>query len=159
MKAIFHLSISLFILSCDHPSPAEVSEGTFAIYTLQDTTITGYDAMSISIESLNLSDSPFLTVTDLKLYVWTKHHFEVTPQMQSRFKKLQSRYKGAGEERIYLGAFWWGYSALMTPPCAVIDILSLDPTYEIGLGRRNATDKRSDTRIYDSLKQAGILVK
>ncbi len=61
-----------------------------------------------------------------------------------------------GNARIYLGTFWWAYSSSMPPACAVIEAIAPLP-YKIQLAN-GAIDKRSDLRIYYSLKRSGVLV-
>ena len=167
MKTLLFVSISLILISCNHStSDDKLAKGTFAIYLLQDPTITAGDAFSQPIESLKLSTSSFLTVNDLKLYVWSTHAFELTEQtktMFDKFKLTQGKTTGVpfivtvGNDRIYLGTFWWAYSSSTPPACAVIDVDLLLP-YRIQLAN-GAVDKRSDSRIYYSLTISGVLVE
>lgn len=167
MKSLFIVSISLFLFSCNHSTSDDKSAGgIFAIYLLQDSTITAGDAFSQSINSLKLSTSAFLTINDLKSYTQSTHAFELTDQAQTMFDHFQfahGKTSGVpfvvtvGNDRIYLGTFWWIYSSSMPPPCAVIEVIG-PPPYRIQLAN-GAIDKRSDSRIYNSLKKSCVLIE
>jgi hypothetical protein len=167
MKSLFIVSISLFLFSCNHStSDDKLAEGTFGIYLLQDSTITAGNAFSQSIDSLKLAPSAFLTVNDLKSYIWSTHAFELTDQAQTTFEQFRLAHGKTtgvpfvitvGNDRIYLGTFWWAYSSSMPPACAVIEVIA-QPPYKIQLAN-GAIDKRSDSRIYNSLKKSGVLVE
>jgi hypothetical protein len=167
MKSLFFVSISLFLFSCNHStSDDKLSAGSFAIYILQDSTITAGEAFSIPLDSLQLSSSALIAMNDLKSYVWSTHAFELTDQARPIFDNyLLSHGTTRGvpfvvtvaNDRIYLGTFWWAYSSSMPPACAVFDAIGPLP-YKIKLAN-GAIDKRSDSRIYNSLKKSGILVE
>jgi hypothetical protein len=167
MKSLFFISISLFLFSCSHSTSDDtLAGGTFTISLLQDSTITAGSAFSQPIESLKLSTSAFLTVHDLKTYIWSTHAFDLTDQarpMFEQFKLSHGKTTGVpfvvsvGYDRIYLGTFWWAYSSSMPPACAVIEVIAQVP-YKIQLAN-NAIDKRSDSRIYNSLKKSGVLIE
>jgi hypothetical protein len=167
MKYMILISTSLLLLACNQStSNDEAPEGAFAIYLLQDSTITAGGAFSQPIESLALAASAFLTVNDLKSYVWSTHAFELTEETRityEQFLLLHGRTSGVpfvvtvGNDRIYLGTFWWAHSSSMPPACAVIEAIAPLP-YRIQLAN-GAIDKRSDSRIYDSLKTSGVLVE
>jgi hypothetical protein len=61
-----------------------------------------------------------------------------------------------GNERIYFGTFWSSYSSIVLPQCAFIDVSFNTCRIQLAKG---AIDKRSDTRIYKSLKQSGVLIE
>jgi hypothetical protein len=62
----------------------------------------------------------------------------------------------AGDERVYLGAFWYAYSSLM-PQVPYIDVL-LEPHRIWQTTSPLVTeDKRTDPRIYVVLKASGIV--
>jgi hypothetical protein len=167
MKNFVVIVISLFLVACifptsNHPFP----EGPFAIYLLQDTTVTAGSACLQPIDSLVLRSLPFLSVSDLKWYGWTTHAFALTEDARVRYEQFalsHGKTSGVpfvvtvGNDRIYVGTFWWAYSSSMPPACAVIDAGGPLP-YRIHLAN-GAIDKRSDPRIYLSLKASGILVE
>ncbi len=165
MKSLFFVSISLFLFSCSHStSDDKLAEGILAIYLLQDSTITAVNAFSQPVESLKLSTSAFLTVNDLKSYIWSTHSFELSDQARTMFEQFVLSHGkttgipfvvSVGNNRIYLGTFWWTYSSSIPPACAEIVVTTLPP-YKIQLAN-GAIDKRSDSRIYNSLKKAGVL--
>jgi hypothetical protein len=164
MKNVFLIPISLVLLSCSHST--SVTDGTFAIYLLQDSTVTARDAFSQPIESLTLTPSPFLSIYDLKSYFWSTHALELKDQPRAMFEQFQLSHGSTrgvpfvvtvGPTRIYLGTFWWAYSSSMPPACAVIEVIAPLP-YRIQLAN-GAADKRGDWRIYVSLKASGVLVE
>jgi hypothetical protein len=167
MKQLIMFCLPFMLLACKHSTSDESTEKLFSIYTLKDSTITPSAAFSTPIESLILADAPFVTANDLKSYTWSKHTFELKPDMEAKWEHY-GRYSGStkgvpfvvavGKEKIYLGTFWWAYSSSMPPSTAVIDALFPSPNRRIYLAN-GASDKRSDSRIYNSLKQSGVLVE
>jgi hypothetical protein len=165
MKKIFALFLTYFLLACGQSTSNETSGDNFAIYLLGDSTLTAADAFAQPIENLMLAESEFISVHDLKSYNWTSHSFELNDQKRTEFENfiLNSGSTSGipfivtvGEERIYFGTFWWHYSSAMPPSCALIYAGGPLP-YEIKLAN-DAIDKRSDMRIFNSLKTAGVLV-
>ncbi|MCB0283418.1 MAG: hypothetical protein KDF60_12620 [Calditrichaeota bacterium] len=167
MKKIFGLLSVIWLTSCMFPS-SNISEGDeFAMYLLQDSTLGANDAFSQTLENLGLKDSPIITDKDLEYYNWGEHSFELkNSAVRAAFENFKLRSGSTrgvpfvvcvGDERIYLGTFWWAYSSSMPPPCAVIELISPLP-YKIRLAN-GATDKRNDPRIYTALKNAGVLIE
>jgi len=167
MRYIVLISISLILLSCTHStSDDRGSQEAFGIHLLQDSTITARDAFSQPIDSLTLTTSAFLSVNDLTSYTWSTHAFELTDESRTRYERFlasHGRTSGVpfvvtvGNDRIYVGTFWWAYSSSMPPACAVIEAIAPLP-YRIQLAN-GAIDKRSDPRIYLSLKTSGVLIE
>ena len=166
MNKLVLLWLPILFLSCKQIALTQKSENTFAIYTLKDSTIYTSLALQHPIDSLILEDTPFLTSSYLKSYTWATHTFELTPEMNSKWGQLQKlRGKSGGvpfivtvgKEKIYIGTFWWRYSSLMPSGCVIIHVISPYP-YKIDLSK-GAADKRSDPRIYNSLKDAGVLLE
>ena len=166
MKKLIILCLPFLLLSCKQIAPTQTAENTFAIYTLKDSTMYTSLALQHPIDSLVLDDTPFLTSSYLKSYTWSTHTFELTSEMNSKWgqmQKLRGKSSGVpfivtvGKEKIYIGTFWWAYSSMMPSGCAVIQVISIYP-YKIDLSI-GATDKRSDPRIYNSLKEAGVLLE
>jgi len=62
----------------------------------------------------------------------------------------------AGGERIYMGALWYAYSSLM-PSYPYITVVPL--ILKIDLNELAETDPRNDPRIYQTLKDAGVLTE
>jgi len=163
MRRIFLLCLSFSLICCsDAGSPPAADE--FAIYMLQDRTIDARTALSYPMETLQLNGTPFLRASDLNWYSWSSHTFELKPEMAARweeFRRTLGNLAGVpfvvtvGSERIYVGTFWWGYSSMMPPQCAVIQLVSANP-YAILL-MAGATDYRNDGRIHTALMRSGIL--
>jgi hypothetical protein len=154
------------LLAACSRSSLRAPASTFAIYTLQDTTLTVADAATRDLDGLVLQPTPFLTEADLASYSWSEHSFSVTPAMRSRLETLGAKpYKSAGipfvvlvgDERVYLGAFWYGYSSsyprvpyVVLPPMGTLK-LRVPAAGEVA-------DPRGDRRVHESLKRAGLLV-
>jgi hypothetical protein len=166
MKKMFLLFILYLLFSCSDSTSNENTKGVFSIYLLQDSTLTAANAYEIDLEDLILSETVFITANDLESYNWTSHSFVLNESKQVEFDHF-ILYSGStsgipfvvsvGEEKIYFGTFWWGYSSSMPPPCAVIYLTGPLP-HRISLPD-GAVDKRNDSRIYNSLKKAGVLIE
>jgi hypothetical protein len=163
MKSISVVLVSLLFCACDFPTSGDVGGG-FALYLLRDPTITAQSALSQPIESLPLADSALFTARDLTSYVWATHTFSLSGNARDTFEHFLILHAkrsnvpfvvSVGRDRIYLGTFWWAYSSSMPPPCALIYASGPYP-HRIGLAN-GAIDKRTDPRIYVSLKAAGVL--
>ena len=166
MKYFTFIILLYLLTACEQSTSIETSEDIFAIYLLKDSTITAKKAFSYSVDSLTLTPSSFLTVNGFKSYAWNSHSFELKGTAWSKFESflLSKRCTSGvpfvvtvGNNRIYLGTFWWGFSSNLPPACAVINASGPLP-HKIYLAG-DAVDKRSDSRIYYSLKKSGILVE
>jgi len=164
MKKIFCVFLSYFLLTCGQPTSNGTSEGIFAIYLLEDSTLSASDVYSLSIESLILSEKAFFSANELISYSWPSHSFELNDQKRAEYENFALNSGSTsgipfivtvGEERIYFGTFWWAYSSSLPPACAVIDAIGPLP-YRIQLVT-GAIDERNDLRIYNSLKSSGVL--
>jgi hypothetical protein len=154
------------LVACD--SGVDSSRASaFAIYRLQDATLTASQVWDQPHENLKLADIPFLTLEDLKSYKWPTHEFTVTATVDSQLAVLRRTLGPVGgipfvvtveNERVYLGAFWYPYSSLI-PQVPCINVV-LDP-HRISRwpGLQSQTDERNDPRIYRALKEAGILIE
>ena len=152
-------------LACD--SGIDSAKGQeFAIFRLKDTNLTASQVWDQPLESLGLADNPFLSVKDLRFYKWQTHEFSVTAAVDSQL--VQLKHAGSvrgipfvvtvGNERVYLGAFWYAYSSIM-PQVPYIDVI-VDPHQICRCPSVLVQeDKRTDNRVYRALKQAGILIE
>jgi hypothetical protein len=162
-----HMVVCILLLvqiGCDFGTdPGQRSE--FAIYQLIDPSLTASQVWNEPLESLVLAESPFLSTKDLKSYKWQTHEFAVIPSVDSQLA-LMGRTLGptggvpfvvvVGNDRIYLGAFWYLHSSLM-PQVPFIDAV-LEP-HRINKSVLVSDDKRTDARIYLALKAAGVLIE
>jgi hypothetical protein len=142
---------------------------TFTIYTLRDTTLSVADAATRDLGALDLAPTPLMTASDIAVYSWSQHRFSVRPDVQSRLVALGRKpYKSGGipfvvvvgNERVYLGAFWYGYSSSL--PRVPYVMLPLNTTMQLRLEIPQvgaAVDSRGDRRVHDSLRRAGVLVE
>ena len=166
LKNILFIFLLFLIPACDQSTSVETPGDIFAIYLLRDSTITPSDALSESIEDLELSEKYLLSGEDFKSYKWSDHSFELTDVAKTKFEQLillKGKTWGvpfivtAKKERIYVGAFWWSYSSSMPPKCAIIFVIVPLP-YKISLVD-GAIDKRNDPRIYNALKMLNVLIE
>jgi hypothetical protein len=137
----------------------------FAIYRLSDPSLAASQVWNEMLDSLVLAESPFLSTKDLISYKWQTHEYAVTSSVDSQLALL-GRTLGptggipfvvvVGNDRIYLGAFWYPHSSLM-PQVPFIDVV-LEP-HRINKSVLVPEDKRTDIRIYHSLKAAGVLIE
>lgn len=139
----------------------------FAFYWLADSTITATKAWTFSIDSVNVSPTPFLTEKDLTAYYWSTHSFTARPNIDTLFSQLRwlgGKSSGvpfvvvASGSRIYIGAFWWSYSSSM-PMGAYIDTYLASPYIINRWESASLPDLRGDERIHSALKSAGILIE
>ena len=94
----------------------------FAMYRLKDANLSASQVWDQSLENLVLADNPFIALNDLRSYKWQTHEFSVTATVDSQLALLR-RTLGpvggipfvvtVGEDRVYLGAFWYPYSSLI----------------------------------------------
>ncbi len=157
----------LFLLCACKDSGTDSSQQMrgFAIYKLADTTIPASHVWNASLDTLELSPTPFLTESDLQAYYWSTHLFVANARIDSEFSKMKHLLGKSGglpfvvavdQSRFYLGAFWWGYSSSM--PQGSYILVGAPSPYRINHDPVAAIpDRRSDSRIYEALKAVRIL--
>jgi hypothetical protein len=170
MKSIIiSLSLSgfLFLTSCEDSGTEVVEVGSFTIYRLSDTTMLTSTARTIPLDSLALASSPFITSSQLTAYYWTTHSFIPVPALDTVLKRMSTSGGSVygspfvvmvGDERIYLGSFWWAYSSLM-PSVPYIELITPGPYTIKAPPVPTGTDPREDPRVRASLRKAGILIE
>ncbi|CAG0956605.1 hypothetical protein ARNL5_00563 [Anaerolineae bacterium] len=157
--------IGLLNACTDSTSPGLFRE--LAIHTLQDTTLSAFAVWGMPLDSLKLSSKPFFTIDDVTSYRWSTHEFTVSAAVDSQLAALKWVHGHTGGvpfvvvvdgEKIYLGAFWYAYSSLM-PQVPYIDVILEPHKIRYSASSQWVDDKRSDPRIYQVLKSAGILIE
>jgi len=161
------ISLCLFgLTACD--SGIDSSEGPqFAIYRLRDAKLFASQLWDEPLENLVLADTPLVALEDVTSYRWQTHEFKVTAAADSQLAAISTTLGPVGgipfvvtvgNERIYLGAFWYPHSSLV-PQVPYIDVM-LDP-HRIcqRWGGQGGEDKRNDPRIYLALKNARVLIE
>ena len=151
----------------------ELGEG-LKFYLLKDSSITAHQVDSISINNLILTDKPLLTYKNLSNYIWSEHTFVIDSEKAGVIQNLcknngsyNAKFSGGipfvvtvDNERIYLGAFWYGYSSL-APVFPYIDALFMNGAPTILTIRKAWIDKqpdlRNDPRIYKALATHGLI--
>ncbi len=157
----------LLAFACEDTGYMPLHGREWAVYRLEDTTLTSSNVWGEPLQNLSLQSTPLFTASDLKSYRWASHAMEGTPHLDSLLDRMahsQGSVFGrpfvvkVGNDRIYLGSFWWAYSSLM-PQCPYIELISPKP-WRIELPPMHAgDDPRADARVYQSLKDAGVLVE
>jgi hypothetical protein len=137
----------------------------FAIYKLADSTIKASSVWGASLDTLELSQTPFLTQADLQSYSWSTHSFVANARVDSDFSHMRYQPgKSAGvpfvvvvdQSRIYVGGFWWNYSSAVPQGPFVVTYRPSPYQIDYHSGAPNP-DRRSDPRIYDALRAGGVL--
>ena len=164
-KMLRTLIALLLFVSCAHFHVANPVPTRFAIYLLDINTVSSRDHNK-PLDSLMLASVPLLTERDLQSYYWSSHEFVPNSRVDSILQELGSRpYMSAGlpfvvvacGERIYYGTFWWAYSNSL-PTIPHIQVTTWPGKYKIRPPYfPPILDVRSDSRIYETLRTAGVL--
>lgn len=153
-------------VGCDLGSGTD-GRAEFAIYLLKGPGYTAAQAWNQPLESLVLADGPFLATGDLKFYNWQTHEFAVSASVDTQlaaFRRTPGPTGGipfvvvVGTERIYLGAFWYGYSSMISQ-VPFIDALGNPHRINKCESVLVTEDKRADPRVYRALRAVGVLVE
>jgi len=165
MAQIFTVIICALLCSCNVFDSTSDETGEFAIFLLADSTILAAHATTQLIDTMILEDQPLISVDDIENYNWSDHRL-ILKSNNDRLKTMEfipGKSLGipfvitVGEERIYLGGFWYMYSSLI--PSFPHSFVSSKILYiEKGVSNENE-DVRNDNRIYRSLKAAGVLIE
>jgi hypothetical protein len=166
VKTLLLLFILVLAFGCKDLGTDQPPAESWAIYRLQDGSITAHDASRRPLGTLVLADEPFMAVTDISAYYWSSHTFVPSPRIENQLTALRDSQGSVygipfvvkvSTDRIYMGAFWYAYSSL-APTFPHIDLISnphrIQRSWQLG-----DTDVRNDIRIHDSLKRAGVLVE
>jgi hypothetical protein len=161
--------VCLFLIglpACDSGiDPSEVPE--FAIYRLKDANLIASQLWNQPLENLVLADAPLVALKDVKSYRWQTHEFTVTAAVDSQLAAI-SKTLGpiggipfvvtVGNEKVYLGAFWYPHSSL-APQVPYIDVMLNPHRICPRWSGQGDDDKRNDPRISRALKMAGVLIE
>ena len=122
MKTSLLLFILVLAFGCEDLGTDQPPTESWAIYCLRDDSITAYDASRQPLGTLVLADEPFMTVADISAYHWSSHTFVPSPRIENQLTTLRDSHGSlsgtpfvvtGGNDRIYLGAFWYAYSSLV----------------------------------------------
>ena len=159
------LTLLALLLSCKDMGTAPGDQYAFAIYLLKDTTEKAVQAANVPLGDQHLALLPLITEKDILHYHWAVHSIVFQPRIDTLLHAMAGwPYRSwglpfvvvANGERIYLGAFWWGYSNYM-PSFPYIELTTPDQ-YRISWNPASAApDPRSDARIREALQGAGVL--
>jgi hypothetical protein len=150
--------------------PQKLRDDPFAIYLLQDASVTGKDVLKLSLDLLPLQPEPLLTLDDFTSYSWTDHSFGLTPQATKKIPSPKSVFGlpfvvVSRGKRLYLGAFYSSVSSASFP-APVIDVFEsrlpgsgwkIARAYPgTGVGER-PDDPRANPAIKEVFEKAGKL--
>lgn len=162
-------------LSCSNDKSAIDPEenDTFSIYVVDDAI---YGNSEVGLNTLKLSKQPLLSSSDITSYSWSKHQITYSEVVSERLIELTDLWKKgfvviAEGEKIYWGLFQSQVDsyACQNPVIFLhpreLDMKHILPpaifirrSYFDGEGLEAEPDPRSDTRIYNALDKAGILI-
>lgn len=152
----------------------------FAIYLVKNSS--PYDAARLNLDKLELDKEPYFTEKDISAYYWKSNIFKTDESVfKDRLWKINdlagiSFVLTANGERVYLGILWIPTSKFIVQEettvlnlqgsASIIDNLNkggynvIPKSNEIYLeilAPYKGKDRRNDKRIYNALKDAGIL--
>lgn len=152
----------------------------FAIYLVKD--LSSFDSTKTNLDKLTLENEPIVTEKDISSYYWKSN--VIKTDEADFIDKLMKVTKLSGTpyvltvngERIYLGVLWTPLSSMVPPKetpvldlqggAFIIDKLNKDGYNVIPKNNEiyleisapfKGKDNRNDKRIYNALKDAGIL--
>ncbi len=178
MKCIFSVIclflITIFLCLCCSEDKSVVEPDTYDIFYIH---IAGDDidfSQTIQLDELNLLQPAFLSTSDITAYKWDNHHITYPDSVWERLKtwgNLLHKYfvVSVGNDRIYCGRFmdYLDSGGCQNPVICLIprhpdgrnttpDSILIERGYPEYIGIE--PDPRTDTRIYNSLKKASIIV-
>ena len=136
-----------------------------SIYLVKNMTVA--QAMKTELKDIPLEQEPLFTNKEIKAYYWKQH----TVYLKGDFS-LEAKLEGqvplsgkafvlmVGDERVYLGSFWNMLSSLYNPeiPTIYSGWFKESKTNNYRIQCNNAEDPRNDNRLYEALKNLGILI-
>lgn len=155
----------VFLFACEDMGTEPAPAGGYSLYLLSDSSITAVKASGSPLGALVLAPEPFITARDIEAYHWSDQSIVFRPPTDSILHQMALwPYKSWGVpfvvvaegERIYLGAFWWGYSNYL-PPFPYIELITPSPFRIAWNGISSQPDPRGDSRIRDALQASGVL--
>ena len=167
-----YLLLTLLVLLCCLGTACRPAQaGEFSLYLVDG--LTTAEAVQGDLQTLPLAAEPLLTAGDIKWYDFETHEMELT---RAAYKRIQGvfpmpvRVDGipfvvrAGEETVYMGAFWTPVSSLSFDGVVIMEPWEKDVrVIRIGVGYPTsdfaASDPRSDPRIRQALETDGVSVK
>lgn len=175
---IFNIII-IFCLLCFHctgdknPLSSDI-DNNFAIYLIEDNI---YGKSEIQIDKLKLSKNPILSSSQITSYFWNEHKIAYSESIYDQLLEHTDLWRKGflvtvGKERIYWGLFqtYLDSYACLNPVIFLMPrfpgdnhvltkSIVIERSYFGSEGLENKPEPRNDSRIYYSLKYAGILVE
>ncbi len=166
-KTIIVVIASLLLIDCTQSTNNQNGENEFGIYLLLDKSITTSEAKTINLGLLKLQTEPIICLDDIISYDWSTHTIDLQTEAFERFKSLDTMNVSTyglpflvlvGNERIYLGNIYPMYSSLYYFDLPTINVA---PFIEMKIEKPSDEfeDKRTDSRIYEVLKNNNKLKK
>jgi hypothetical protein len=172
MKLVYSLLLFLCVLLACNNVESTAYDNIVSFYLLKDSEMKATDASKNKIESLQLSEYPIFSSQVMGYYNWKDHSFSIDSNSVKKLHEYCNLHKSVfgipfivtvGEERIYLGAFWFAYSSLApTFPHIAITLFSQNPSSVLTINKSWSDlepDIRNDKRIYITLKNKGLLIE
>lgn len=167
-KCLFVLLIAILFCGCsDSTSPTD-DEKAFGIYLLKDTLLMTSDAKKLSIESLQVQETPIIKISDIVEYNWEEQVITLSSEAFERFEGIENKIKSTfglpfivkvNQDNIYLGNIYPMYSSYIHKDLPSIDVA---PFLEMRISRaplQSIDDKRKDERIYSVLYEFNKIKK
>lgn len=172
-KRLCIFTSALIVLSCfgDETPTGPATDATFAIYLLDDTTMTTFQAIEYELSELQLQGAPWLSIDDIDFYDFSTHCIYLKENFSSLFSSdtinVWRNVFGtpfvvvADGERCYLGSFYSLLSSWLPIGPRIedidcwqypIDVIHINRA--VGFNAADASafyDVRNDIRIRNSL--------
>ena len=166
VKYLFALLIPFLFYTCNDSTSPNDEEKTFGIYLLKDTSLITSDAKKLSVESLQLQETPIIKINDIVEYNWEEQVITLTSEAFDRFKGVENKIKStyglpfivvANQQKIYLGNIYPMYSSYIHED---LPYVAVAPFLEMRVSKvplQSIEDKRKDGRIYSVLNECNKL--
>jgi hypothetical protein len=139
---------------------------------LKDESISFAENKKPDLEDLPLAEVPIISTADILVYDWDNHRIELKEEAYDALNEiLSANLPISGRpfviisegERIYAGAFWSTLSSMSFDGVTIIQPVNPDgQQIQITLGYPSemffeGEDPRDDPRVWNALKEAGLL--
>ena len=165
----FLLTLNFIFNACDKNEDTNSKNGSVELYLLDSYKTIG-SGYQIDERTVVTKYQPLVTYSDLLSYNPSKFTFIISDSAKEKIKSVKHSVHGlafaikAGNQLIYTGYFWPGYSS-QSCNWVVIDSIILNNELNIQLGYPGLmegqviTDKRNDKRILDIFADDNKLIK
>jgi len=163
----YWILMGLLLFGCNRDFSNTSSDTSFAIYRLQDKSISASEVLDTPLAELELAEFPWLTAGDLSLYDISSHVMVLRHKQRSDFlgSPMDAPLSNkpfvvvAGGERLYMGYYCHpasSWAAMMPSINSVADFMFGPAIITINTWNSQDVDGRSDPRLVSALKSSGI---